>query len=138
MDWPYRKEKAGGTMPFMSHSRNLRPQRPEPPAGSWPDTVTIRRARAGDEAALARLAALDSHPTLSGPVLVAEVEGDIWAAAEVDGAWVLADPFRPSGELALMVAQRAGDLRAQAARTARREQRRARAAAKVAKDAVAA
>jgi hypothetical protein len=132
MDWPYRKEKAGAKMPRMSHSRNIWSRRLEPPADAWPDNVTIRRARQGDEAALARLAALDSHPTLSGAVLVAEVQGDIWAAAEIDGAWVLADPFRPSGELALMVAQRAGDLRMQAARAARREQRKARAAAKAA------
>ena len=119
-------------MPTMSHSRNIWSRRlaPVTPAGAWPDSVTIRRARAGDEPALARLAALDSHPTLSGAVLVAEIEGEIWAAAEVDGAWVLADPFRPSGEMALMVAQRAGDLRMEAARVARREQRKARAAAK--------
>jgi hypothetical protein len=117
----------------MSHSRNPRPQWSDPPAGSWPEAVTIRRARPEDAPALARLAALDSHPTLSGAVLVAEVQGDIWAAAEIDGAWVLADPFRPSGELALMVAQRAGDLRVQAARALRRERRRARAAAKAAK-----
>ena len=50
----------------------------------------------------------------------------------------LADPFRPSGELALTVAQRAGDLRVAAKRAARREQRKARAAAKAAKTAVAA
>jgi hypothetical protein len=124
----------------MSPPRNLlsRKLAPAPPAGAWPDSVTIRRARPDDEAALARLAALDSHPRLSGAVLVAEVAGEIWAAAEVDGAWVLADPFRPSGELALMVAQRAGDMRAAAARAARREQRRARAAAKAAETAVAA
>jgi hypothetical protein len=70
-------------------------------------------------------------------VLVAEVQGEIWAAAEIEGAWVLADPFRPSGELALMVAHRAGELRMAAARKARRERRKARAAAK-AKAAVAA
>jgi hypothetical protein len=116
----------------MSHSRNVWSRRLDPPAATWPDEVTIRRAVPADAPALARLAALDSHPTLSGAVLVAEVDGDIWAAAEIDGAWVLADPFRPSGELALMVAQRAGDLRVQAARAARREQRKARAAAKAA------
>ena len=121
-------------MPPMSHSRNLLTRRltPVAPTGAWPDSITIRRATADDAPALARLAALDSHPQLRGDVLVAEAGGDIWAAAEIDGAWVLADPFRPSGELALMVAQRAGDIRAAAARAARAEQRRARKAAKAA------
>jgi hypothetical protein len=121
-------------MPLMSHPRNILSRRfsPRSAAGAWPDSVTIRRARPDDGPALAKLAALDSHPTLSGAVLVAEVEGDIWAAAEIDGAWVLADPFRPSGELALMVAQRAGELRMAAARKARSERRKARAAAKAA------
>jgi hypothetical protein len=127
-------------MPLMSQSRNLLSRRlaPVSPAGAWPDSVTIRRAQPGDEPALGRLAVLDSHPQLSGAVLVAEVAGEIWAAAEIDGTWVLADPFRPSGELALMVAQRAGDLRMAAARAERRERRQARAAAKAAKAAVAA
>jgi hypothetical protein len=119
-------------MPLMSHRRNILPRTLSPvaPAGAWPESVTIRRARPEDGPALGRLAALDSHPQLNGAVLVAEVEGEIWAAAEIDGAWVLADPFRPSGQLALMVAQRAGDLRVAAARAARRERRKARAAAK--------
>ena len=119
-------------MPLMSHRRNIlsRKLSPVAPAGAWPESVTIRRARPEDGPALGRLAALDSHPQLTGAVLVAEVEREIWAAAEIDGAWVLADPFRPSGELALMVAQRAGDLRVAAARAARRERREARAAAK--------
>jgi hypothetical protein len=114
-------------MPPMSPRRNIlsRKLSPVAPAGAWPESVTIRRARAEDTPALGRLAALDSHPQLSGAVLVAEVEGEIWAAAEIDGAWVLADPFRPSGELALLVAQRAGDLRVAAARAARRERRAA-------------
>ena len=116
----------------MRHARNLlhRTSSRMAPDGAWPESVTIRRATPDDAAGLRRLAALDSHPQLSGPVLVAEVEGAIWAAAEIDGAWVLADPFHPSGELALTVAQRAGDLRAAAARATRRERRRARAAAK--------
>jgi hypothetical protein len=122
----------------MIHSRNTSWSRRASvaPAGAWPDSVTIRRATDDDATALARLAALDSHPQLRGDVLVAESGGEIWAAAEIHGAWVLADPFRPSGELALMVAQRAGDMRVAAARAARREQRRARKAAKAAKAAI--
>jgi hypothetical protein len=32
-------------------------------------------------------------------VLVAEVAGELWAALEIDSGAVIADPFRPSGEL---------------------------------------
>jgi len=121
-------------MPAMSHPRNILPRRltSVPTTGSWPDEVTIRRADAEDEPALARLAELDSRPPLTGPVLIAEVGGEIWAAAEIEGAWVLADPFRPSGEVALTVAQRAAELRMAAARAARRKRRLARAARKAA------
>ena len=47
-------------MPPMSHSRNIwsRKLAPVAPTGSWPETVTIRRANADDTQALARLAAV--------------------------------------------------------------------------------
>jgi hypothetical protein len=60
---------------------------------------TIRRADLADLAALDRLAALDSGTAPSGDVLVAEVAGELWAALEIDSGHVIADPFRPSGEL---------------------------------------
>src|SRR3569833_199893 len=62
-------------MPLMSQSRNLLSRRlaPVSRAGAWPDSVTIRRATPADAHALARLAVLDSHPRLSGEVLVAGV-----------------------------------------------------------------
>src|SRR5829696_7430553 len=72
--------------------------------------VTIRRATPADAAALKRLAALDSAPVPAGELLVAEVGGELWAAAAIDGPAVVADPFRPSGELALLLAQRAAQL----------------------------
>ena len=123
--------------PFTQHLvAEARPGGTQPAAGRRPSpsvarTPTTRRRWPGWP---------PSTPTRSssGDVIVAEVAGDIWAAAEIDGAWVLADPFRPSGELALTVAQRAGDLRVAAKRAARREERRARAAAKAAKAAKAA
>ncbi|MGI8803611.1 MAG: hypothetical protein ACR2KV_15840 [Solirubrobacteraceae bacterium] len=61
--------------------------------------VTIRRAYPDDERALARLADLDDGPVPEGHVVVAEVDGELWAAASLDGAGAVADPFRPSGEL---------------------------------------
>ncbi|HEU0318457.1 MAG TPA: hypothetical protein VFR49_14065, partial [Solirubrobacteraceae bacterium] len=61
--------------------------------------VTIRRAYPDDALALARLAALDDGPVPSGQVVVAEVAGELWAAASLDGAGAVADPFQPSGDL---------------------------------------
>jgi hypothetical protein len=61
--------------------------------------LTIRRADLADLAALDRLAALDSTTAPTGDVLVAEVAGELWAAFEIASGTVIADPFRPSGEL---------------------------------------
>ena len=61
--------------------------------------LTIRRADLADLAALDRLATLDSATAPAGDVLVAEVAGELWAALEIDSGAVIADPFRPSGEL---------------------------------------
>jgi hypothetical protein len=60
----------------------------------------IRHSRAGDEAALERLAQLDSRPLPEGSFLVAEVKGEIVAAATLDvDAEPLGDPFRPTANL---------------------------------------
>jgi hypothetical protein len=60
------------------------------------EDVTIRRAGPADAWALARLAALDEARALAGDVLVAEVEGELWAALELAGGRTIADPFRPT------------------------------------------
>ena len=78
---------------------------------AWPTGVTIRAAVPADAAALRRLATLDEQPPIVGDVLVTEVGGELWAAAGIDEAAVIADPFRPSGDLALLVAERAGRIR---------------------------
>ena len=62
-------------------------------------SVTIRPENPSDATALRQLAELDSARPLSGHVLVADVGGELWAAIESDGGRVVADPFRPSGEL---------------------------------------
>ena len=70
--------------------------------------VTIRRACPDDAEALARLADLDDARVPAGNVVVAEVGGELWAAASLDGRGAVADPFRPSGDLlAALVARRA-------------------------------
>jgi hypothetical protein len=79
-------------------------------------TVTIRYAVSTDADALAELAQLDSQRGLCGDVLVGEVSGEIWAAVSLADYAVIADPFRPSGELAFLLVERARQLRRHAGR----------------------
>jgi hypothetical protein len=44
-------------------------------------------------------------------VLVAEVGGELWAAISLDDRHVVADAFRPTGELVALLAERARQLR---------------------------
>jgi hypothetical protein len=72
--------------------------------------VTIRYGFPEDERCLRRLAALDSSEPLGGPVLVAEVDGELRAALSlVDGA-VVADPFHPTAALTELLLARARQL----------------------------
>jgi hypothetical protein len=68
---------------------------------------TIRFAYPDDEAALRRLAAYDSQRPMSGRVLVAEVDGALWAAVSIDDQRVIADPFRHTVALVDVLRQRA-------------------------------
>jgi hypothetical protein len=77
-----------------------------------PENVTIRRAVAGDGASLVRLAQLDSKRLPSGSFLMAEVDGQPWAAIELETGEVLADPFHPTADLAEMLWLRAARIRA--------------------------
>ncbi len=77
-----------------------------------PVDVTIRRAFPDDDAVLARLAALDGRRALAGDVLLAEVAGEPWAALSLDETHVVADPFRPTAELVVLLRARAGQIRA--------------------------
>ena len=62
--------------------------------------VTLRPAYADDATALHRLAVLDSAPGApSGRLLVAEVDGELWAALAPETGAVIADPFRPTADL---------------------------------------
>jgi hypothetical protein len=86
------------------------------------DTLTIRQAGPNDTAALEQLAALDSSRPLRAPVLVAEVGGEFWAAVSMKDYEIVSDPFRPSGELAFVLLQRARQID----RAERRKHRRHR------------
>jgi hypothetical protein len=61
--------------------------------------VTIRPAYADDQLALMRLAALDSAEVPSGPLMVAEVDGELRAAVALESLAVIADPFHLTSDL---------------------------------------
>ena len=82
--------------------------------GNDTPSVTIRYARPDDALALLDLAYLDSSRAPDGVVLVAEVGGQLWAAESLDDGHAVADPFRPSGELSFLLAERARQLTAKA------------------------
>ena len=74
-------------------------------------SITIRFAYPDDAAALRRLAALDSQLLPSGPLLVAEVAGELWAAVSATGGReAIADPFRHTAELVALLYERADRL----------------------------
>ena len=77
--------------------------------------ITIRRmdVSAADQSRLRELAALDSHAPLDGPVLGAEVEGELLAAISVATGELVADPFARTSELGALLRLRADQLRAQ-------------------------
>ena len=65
--------------------------------------VTIRPAYADDEPALLRLAALDSAALPRGPLMVAEVEGELRVAVSTQNLAVIADPFQLTADLVELV-----------------------------------
>jgi hypothetical protein len=73
--------------------------------------LTLRFAAPSDADAIDRLAQLDSRRAPRGPVLVAEVGGELWAALSLDDHHTVADPFRPTGELVALLAERGRQLR---------------------------
>ena len=74
--------------------------------------VVIRFAYPDDAEALAGLASLDEDSVPPEPVLLAEVDGELWAALSLSTHSHVADPFRPSGELVDLLRHRAQQLRA--------------------------
>jgi len=94
---------------------------PSVPAGPH---VTFRHAGAADADALAGLAKLDSSRPPRGAVLVAEVGGELWAAVSLDDNHLVANPFRPTGELAFRLLDRAREIDRAARRQARSEAKR--------------
>ena len=69
--------------------------------------IAIRRATDADNSTLLRLAALDSAPAPRGPVLVADLGGEIVAAHSLSRARSIADPFRPTADIRELLELRA-------------------------------
>jgi hypothetical protein len=78
------------------------------------DDLTIRRATDRDREALDRLAGLDSTHLPADDFLIAEVGGEPWAAVGIASGAIVANPFRPSADVAALLR-----LRAERARDAR-------------------
>jgi hypothetical protein len=74
-----------------------------------PSSVVMRAARGSDGVALAQLARLDSKRPPRGEVLVAEVDGVIDAALQLDDGASFANPFKPTAGLVELLELRAGD-----------------------------
>ena len=72
--------------------------------------VVIRYARPDEADALATLAQLDSSRAPRGDVIVADVQGELWAAVSVEDGHAVANPFRPSGELTFRLSERAREI----------------------------
>jgi hypothetical protein len=78
-------------------------------------SLTIRTATTADQFAIRRLAVLDSASPPTGDVLLAEMDGELWAAVSVATGDAIADPFRPSGDVVELLRLHAGSPLAQAA-----------------------
>ena len=75
-----------------------------------PESLTLRFAFPDDEHSLRRLAALDSAAMPPGPVLVAEVGGELRAAISLSDGAVISDPFHFTEELITLLWARAAQL----------------------------
>jgi hypothetical protein len=89
------------------------------PARSGP-AVELRPARADDERALRRLAALDDAAELEGPALIAVVGGQPVAAIALDDERVVANPFVPTAHAVTLLRLRASHFSHVSARRRRR------------------
>ena len=75
-----------------------------------PDSYVMRLATEYDADDLRRLAALDSARPLTGEVLIGEIDGVLAAARSLETGRTIADPFMPTGRLAVYLRVRAAGL----------------------------
>lgn len=74
--------------------------------------ITLRRAVDGDARALATLAELDSQRLPDDEFLIGEVAGEPWAALGIGSGVLVADPYRPTVQLAELLRLRARSMHA--------------------------
>ncbi len=75
-------------------------------------SIEVRWAEAGDGPALERVAALDERPLPGGPLLVAEVDGALWAARALGSGDAVSDPFVPAADAVELLRLRAAQIAA--------------------------
>jgi hypothetical protein len=75
------------------------------------EQITLRRAVDGDARTLATLAELDSQRLPDDEFLIGEVAGQPWAALGIGSGVLLADPYRPTVQLAELLRLRARSMR---------------------------
>jgi hypothetical protein len=73
--------------------------------------VTLRAGHPDDRPEIARLAALDSSPVPSGPLLLAEENGTLRAALCLRTGAIIADPFAPTTHLIALLRRHAASRR---------------------------
>lgn len=88
-----------------------------PPALGPATTITLRLSDRADEPAIERLGRLSERQIPSGRNLVAEVDGQIWAALPLSGGEPIGDPFLPALEVKELLSLRAAQLDALAPRS---------------------
>jgi hypothetical protein len=74
------------------------------------ERVIVRSSIPSDETHIRRLAALDSQEAPEGPMMLAEVDGELVAAVPFDGGSQIADPFRPTADLVSLLKLRAAQV----------------------------
>ena len=82
-------------------------------APDWTAAITLRPATDDDARALERLAGLYDRPLVSGPALLAFVDGELQAALSLAGDRELMDPYVPSAGLVDLLVSRLQQLGAQ-------------------------
>ncbi|HEX2468365.1 MAG TPA: hypothetical protein VHJ54_09180 [Solirubrobacterales bacterium] len=81
--------------------------------------VVIRESTHADAEHLRRLAQLDSAHVQKGPMVVAEVDGELRAAVAIEHGSVIADPFHRTADVVALAEMRATQLRAARSRPVR-------------------
>jgi hypothetical protein len=81
-----------------------------PPRIGATAAITLRLAARSEEPAIEKLGELSGRERTSGRHLVADVDGEPWAALPVSGGDPLSDLFRPALELIALLSRRAAQL----------------------------